>query len=209
MYMDSPAAPSRREIASALTREHIVATARDMLLTKGYVATTIEAIATQAGVAIQTIYNSVGNKPALLSAVLDAAVSGPNAPATVPEFMRERTARTTDFPAMVGVLADWFAEGLPRSRAIFAAISQAAAVDPSVAELRDSRARQRLLHYREAAQALRQRGGLRNGMSDDDAAAVIFTIGHPDNYATMTETFGWSITRYRDWIFAALSNALA
>lgn len=207
--MISPAAPSRREIASALTREHIVATAREMFLANGYVGTTIEAIAAQAGVAIQTIYNSVGNKPALLSAVLDAAVSGPNAPATVPEFMRERTAQAADFPAMVGVLADWFAEGLPRSRAIFAAITQAAAVDPSVAALRDNRARQRLVHYREAAGALRQRGGLRNGMSDDDAAAVIFTIGHPDSFATLTETFGWPASRYRDWIFAALSSALA
>lgn len=79
----------------------------------------------------------------------------------------------------------------------------------SVAGLRDRRARQRLVNHRQAAVALRQCRGLRNGMGDGDAAAVIFTIGHPDNFASLTETFDWSVDRYRGWSFAALSSAVA
>ncbi|MGO4385410.1 TetR/AcrR family transcriptional regulator [Specibacter sp. RAF43] len=202
-------ARTRREVQSRQTRELIVARAAELFVARGYSATTIESIARSAGVAIQTIYNSVGNKPALLSAVLDAAVAGPNAPAAVPEFMRARAAGARDFPAMVGMLADWFAEGLPRSSAVFAAINQAAAVDPSVARLRDERARQRLDHYREAAAAIRERGGLTRGMSDADAAALIFTIGHPDTYASLVTSFGWPLARYRQWIHDSLLNALA
>ncbi|PYI66449.1 TetR/AcrR family transcriptional regulator [Arthrobacter livingstonensis] len=200
--------PNRREVQSVQTRALIVETAREQFAAGGYAATTIESIATGAGVAIQTIYNSVGNKPALLSAVLDAAVSGPNAPTPVPEFLRDRAAGTGDFAGMVGMLADWFAEAMPRSQGIFAAIGQAAAVEPSVAALRDQRARQRLDHYLEAAAAIRQRGGLGSGMSDDDAAAVIFTIGNPDTYASLVVTFGWPLERYRNWVFTALVGAL-
>lgn len=200
--------PTRREIQSGQTRALIVETARQQFVATGYAATTIESIASGAGVAVQTLYNSVGNKPALLSAVLDAAVSGPNSPVPVPEFMRERAAGAGDFAGMVGMLADWFAEAMPRSQGIFAAISQAAAVEPSVAALRDDRARQRLDHYLEAAAAIRQRGGLGSGMSDADAAAVIFTIGNPDTYASLVVTFGWPLDRYRNWVFAALLGAL-
>ena len=200
--------PNRRQIQSWQTRALIVATAGEQFMSNGYAATTIESIASGAGVAVQTIYNSVGNKPALLSAVLDATVAGPYATAAVPDFMRERAAGASDFPGMVGVLADWFAEAMPRSHGIFAAISQAAAVEPSVARLRDERARQRLLHYLEAAAAIRHRGGLVNGMSDADAAAVIFTIGNPDTYASLVVAFGWPLPRYRNWVYAALLSAL-
>ncbi|ALE91907.1 transcriptional regulator [Arthrobacter alpinus] len=199
----------RRGLQAARTRSDIVQAAGELFLAQGYVATTIGSIAAAAGVAIQTIYNSVGNKPALLSAVLDAAVAGPNAPATVPDFMRERTAVATSFPAVAGVLADWFVEGLPRSSAIFTVIAQAAAVDPAVAQLRDRRARQRMEHYREAAAAIRERGGLSDGMGDDDAAALIFMIGHPDTYASLRGNFGWSGPRYRQWVFDSLLKALS
>lgn len=200
---------NRRQVQAAETRVVVVDAAAELFLGNGYVSTSIEAIASRAGVAIQTIYNSVGNKPALLSAVLDAAVAGPNSPRTVAEFMAERVAGAADVPAVVAVLADWFAEGMPRSRATFAAIGQAAAVDPAVARLRDERARQRLANYRHAAAAIRERGGLGNGMDDDEAAAVIFAVGHPDSYATLVEACGWSLPRYRSWVYASLLGALA
>ncbi len=203
-----PALPGRRRLQSQQTRELIVASAGELFLENGYLSTSIEAIASRAGVAIQTIYNSVGNKPSLLSAVLDAAVAGQNAPATVPEFMQLRVAQTADVPGVIDVLADWFAEGMPRSQSVFAIISQSAAVDPAVASLRDERAAARLAHYGLAAAAIRERGGLSNGMSDEEAAAAIFTLGHPDSYATLVTHLGWSLPRYRDWIHKALLSAL-
>ena len=206
---DTPEPKGRRRIQIQQTREVIVSSAGELFLSNGYTATSIEAIAARAGVAIQTIYNSVGNKPALLSAVLDAAVAGPNAPSTVPEFMQERVAAATDAAGVVAVLADWFAEGMPRSQGVFTMINQGAAVDPAVANLRDARAAQRLANYRLAAAAVRERGGLGNGMGDEDAAAAIFTLGHPDSYAMLVSQLGWSLSRYRAWIHASLLGILA
>ena len=85
---------------------------------------------------MQTIYNAVGPKSTLLSAVLDRAASGPLAPQSVPEFMSERSAQLTDATAMADMLADWLAEVQPRVAGINRVIREAAATDPAVAQWR-------------------------------------------------------------------------
>ncbi|WP_028271556.1 TetR/AcrR family transcriptional regulator [Arthrobacter sp. UNC362MFTsu5.1] len=200
---------TRRTAQAADTRLHIVATARRLFLANGYVRTTIEGIAVESGVAVQTVYNSVGNKAALLSAVLDAAASGPNAPAQVLEFMRERTRQALDLDAVLAVLADWFVEVHQRTGAVLGVIAQAAAVDTDVAKLEKARALQRLTRYHEAAAAVRELGGLTSGMSDEDAAAAIWSLGHPQAYRTLVNDAGWTPEAYREWILRALAAALA
>jgi AcrR family transcriptional regulator len=200
---------TRRTAQAADTRLHIVATARRLFLANGYVRTTIEGIAVESGVAVQTVYNSVGNKAALLSAVLDAAASGPNAPAQVLEFMRERTRQAPDRDAMLAVLADWFVEVHQRTGAVLGVIAQAAAVDTDVEKLEKARALQRLTRYHEAAAAVRELGGLTSGMSDEDAAAAIWSLGHPQAYRTLVNDAGWTPEAYREWILRALAAALA
>ncbi|MBP1135154.1 AcrR family transcriptional regulator [Arthrobacter sp. PvP023] len=200
---------TRRTAQAADTRLHIVATARELFAANGYVRTTIEGVAAESGVAVQTVYNSVGNKAALLSAVLDDAASGPNAPAQVLEFMRERTRQAPDLQALLAMLADWFVEVHQRTGTVLGVIAQAAAVDADVAKLEKARALQRLTRYHEAAAAVRERGGLTSGMSDEDAAAAIWSLGHPQAYRTLVNDAGWTPEAYREWILKALAAALA
>ncbi|MFF2299108.1 TetR/AcrR family transcriptional regulator [Arthrobacter sp. NPDC058127] len=199
----------RRVAQAAATKAAVVEAARQLFLSRGYVATTIGAVAEQAGVAIQTIYNSVGNKAALLSAVVDATAAGPDAPRSVPETMRERTAAAPDAGAVLALLADWFAEVHPRSSQLFSVMRQASAVDAEAAKVERDRAELRLRNYAEAAAALRRRGALTSGMSDEQAAAVIWSVGHPDTYRSLVLDFAWGLDRYRDWVHAALKAALA
>jgi AcrR family transcriptional regulator len=205
----TPAKTTRRTAQAADTRRHIVATSRRLFLANGYVRTTIEGIAAESGVAVQTVYNSVGNKAALLSAVLDSAAAGPNAPAQVLEFMRDRTRQAEDLQSLVAVLADWFTEVHQRTGAVLGVIAQAAAVDADVATLEKARALQRLTRYHEAAAAVRARGGLTSGMTDEDAAAAIWSLGHPQAYRTLVNDAGWTPEAYREWILKALAAALA
>ncbi len=200
---------SRRAVQAADTRALIVSVAGKLFAEQGYVATTIDAIASESGVALQTVYNSVGNKAALLSAVLDAAASGPHSASNVLETMRQRTAEAPDFDALIAVLADWFVEVHRRTGPVMGVIAQAAAVDPSVEKLQAARALQRLERYLEAAAAVRDRGGLRSGMSDADAAAAIWSLGHPQAYRTLVGDAGWSVRAYRGWLLRSLSAALA
>ncbi|WP_190987473.1 hypothetical protein [Pseudarthrobacter sulfonivorans] len=133
-----------------------------------------EAIASESGVALQTVYNSVGNKAALLSAVLDSAASGPHSPSNVLELMRKRTAEAADFDALIAVLADWFVEVHRRTGPVVGSLPRP---PPSTPPRRSCRphALQRLERYGEAAAAVRARGGLQSGMSDADAAAAIWS----------------------------------
>ncbi|MCU1518194.1 MAG: transcriptional regulator, TetR family [Pseudarthrobacter sp.] len=208
---DAPdaAKPSRRAVQAADTRAVIVSAAARLFAAQGYVPTTIEAIASESGVALQTVYNSVGNKAALLSAVLDAVASGPHSPSNVLELMRKRTAAASDFDALIAVLADWFVEVHQRTGPVMGVIAQAAAVDPSVAKLQADRALQRLDRYGEAAAAVRSRGGLQSGMSDADAAAAIWSLGHPQAYRTLVDEAGWTVEAYRGWLERSLGAALA
>ena len=205
----APPKPSRRAVQAADTRALIVSVAGRLFADQGYVPTTIEAIASESGVALQTVYNSVGNKAALLSAVLDAAASGPHSPSNVLELMQQRTADAADFDALITVLADWFVEVHRRTGPVVAVIAQAAAVDPAAAKLQADRALQRLERYGEAAAAVRSRGGLRSGMSDADAAAAIWSLGHPQTYRTLVGEAGWTVKAYRGWLLRSLSAALA
>ncbi len=197
-----------RDAQAALTRAHIAEAARQLFLARGYVGTPMTAIARRAGVAVQTIYNVVGNKSAVLSAVLDLVAAGPNAPVPVPRFMEQRAAATADFDGIIAVLADWFVEVHPRTTELFGLIRQAAAVDAEVAALENERGAQRLRNYLLAAAQLRERGGLTRGQSDEDAAAAIWALAHPDTYRELVTARGWSAERYRHWLAQSLSAAL-
>jgi len=202
-------AKTRRNAQSAATRAAIIDAAHRLMLERGYIPTSISAIAEEAGVAVQTIYNSVGNKADLLSAVLDRAAAGPDAPALVPAVMRQRAADARNAVEIIRVLTDWFVEVHARTAVVFRVIEQAAAVDPDVARLELRRAAQRLHNYGEAASALRDRNGLRNGLSDHEAAAAIWALGHPQVYRSLVIDLGWSVGTYRDWLGKALQGALS
>ncbi|MEO6309095.1 MAG: TetR family transcriptional regulator [Leifsonia sp.] len=204
----TPAERRRSDRANA-TRHDIVRAAGRLMLHRGYVASSINAIAVEAGVAVQTIYNSVGNKSDLLSAVLDLAAAGPDAPRLVPAVMRQRVGGATTAAEIIRILSDWFAEANLRTANVFEIIAQAAAVDPEVAALERRRAAARLHNYGEAAESLRALRGLRGGMSNPEAAAAIWAVGHPQVYRMLVSELGWSSEAYRDWVEKALRGALS
>lgn len=200
---------TRREANLEATRTHIAATAARLFLSQGYGRTTIADIAREAGVAVQTLYNTVGPKSAILSRVFEASAAGPQAPRAVPDFMQERTRAISDAPGIARLLADWFAEAHPRMGPLWRVIEEAAAQDGEVARFAVARAHRRLDNYRKAAEALAERGGIPDGLDLDDAAALIWAVGHPQVYRTLVEERGWSPERYRRWVEATLGAAIA
>ena len=70
------AAPSRKERAAA-TRRRILDSALTAFSTHGYSSTTMDAVAADAGVAVQTVYFTFRTKGELLQAVYEHAVLGP------------------------------------------------------------------------------------------------------------------------------------
>ncbi len=102
---------TRRELAAAETQRVIVDTASRLFLDHGYNATSIAQIAAEAGVALQTIYNSVGSKRELLSRVLDSGRGG---------GARPRPSSSASTPTVNVTLArsstSWWTSGSERCR---------------------------------------------------------------------------------------------
>lgn len=205
--MSSVNARERRSRQMEQTRATIVSAAAELFAEHGYAGTTIQSIASRAGVVVQTIYNSIGSKSSVLSAVLDRAAAGPEAPKAVPEFMRERTEATGDAAGLIEVLADWFAEAQPRTSEVHRIIRQAAAHDKDIAELERQRAAQRFRNYLQAAQQMAMRPGSVT-LPGEEIAATIWSIGHPEVYRFLTEEAGWDLDRYRHWVERSLVSAL-
>lgn len=195
-----PPPPSRRAVAAAATQREIVDAARRLFLARGYVATTIEAIAAEAGVSLQTVYNAVGSKRVLLERVHDLIAAGPQAPTPVPLFMQERVAREEDAEGIVRVLADWFVEVHPRFAPVARVIAEAAGADAEVAAYDQERAARRYRNYHHAARAIGAHGALAAGLGEPEVAATIWALGHPGVYRFLVEEQGWDLARYRDWL---------
>ena len=200
---------NRRERQADATRTEIVAAARELFLSRGYVRTSVTAVAQLAGVAVQTIYNSIGNKAALLAAVVDRQATGPDAPRSASEFLQEREDATGGLAGLSGLLADWIAEVNAGSTDILTLIHQTAAVYPEVAALERERGERRLTNYGRAAALARARGGLRSGTSDAEAAASIWTLGHPQAYRSLVVEGDWTQEAYRRWLTTSLRAVLA
>jgi AcrR family transcriptional regulator len=199
---------TRQQIAAEETQRVIVQTAAQLFLARGYHATSIAQIAAEAGVAVQTIYNSIGSKREVLSRVLDYAAAGPSALAPVPQFMRAQAEREADPRRIIEQLVEFWRGALPRTAPVFRVIREAASIDPEVAALERDRAQQRLRNYETAAKLLADRDGLREELTLDQAAAAIFAIGHPDTYRTLVLDGDWDELRWQRWAQATLEGTL-
>jgi AcrR family transcriptional regulator len=199
---------TRKQFAAEETQRVIVEAASRLFLEHGYQATSIGRIASEAGVAVQTIYNAVGSKRDLLSRVLDLAAAGERSPVPVPQFMREQAEREPDPHRIIAQLVEFWRGAIPRTAPVFRIIREAAAADPEIAALERNRSAQRLRNYQHAAQLLADGDALRPGMTIDSAAAAIFAIGHPETYRALVLDGDWDDEAWSTWVQATLEAAL-
>jgi AcrR family transcriptional regulator len=198
----------RREQARAL-RLKVLEAARRRFLEDGYVATTLGAVAADAGVSVQMIYKSFQNKPGLLKAVFDFSVAGDDEP--VPSMEREHADRLRAEPdprAKLEIFASHMAESMPRAGPVFLLARAAAAVEPEIgALLADWRAGQ-LAGLAMLASHLEEGGHLRHGLRCAQARDLLWTINSTEVYELLVLERGWSEQEYRDFLAKAMTDAL-
>jgi AcrR family transcriptional regulator len=208
--MDTPRTRSqlRRDAQTMGTRGEIIDAAGSLMLERGYVGTSIAAIAERGGVAVQTIYNTIGSKVDVLAAVLAAATAGSRA--TGPggaELAAGITGAGTSGSA-IRILAGWITETNERYAPLHRVLAEAGGLDPAIRELELSMAARSLHAYADAVGALRAQLGLRPGLSDHEAATSIWALGHPQVFSTLVGGLGWSTEAYTTWLRSALPGVL-
>jgi AcrR family transcriptional regulator len=200
---------SRRREQAAGTRWAVLEAARRLFLEQGYAATTVSAIAAEAGVSVETVYKAFGNKPGLVKSVFDVSFAGDDEP--VPFIQRQRVRRIREEPdgrRKLGLYGEHLAETAPRSVPVQLLVREAAATDPGAADVWRQMATERLTGMTMFASDLHDGGHLRPGLSVDEARDILWTYNSAEIYDLLVLQRGWEPDRYGRWVTDALAAAL-
>jgi AcrR family transcriptional regulator len=200
---------TRRAAQARATRRRITDQALELFLRHGYAATTLDQIAAQAGVAVQTVYFHFGNKATVLKEVVDVLAVGDDEP--IPLLDRPWVERVRQEPDSRRALAIWLSNGrviFTRVAPIMKIVRDAAGADPEMAAQWETNQRQRLTAYRAFAQQFADQQALRPGLSVQEAADIIFALVSLEVYGLLTAERGWTPTQWEAWITATLTDAI-
>jgi AcrR family transcriptional regulator len=190
---------------AALTRLRILEAAGDLFAERGYVATTIDAVAERAGVAADTVYASFGNKKGVLSAVVDLRVTGSAEGSDVLAGEGPRAVRhASDQRQMLAGFAADIAPRVERVRPIDDVLRSAAVIDTDIADLRSRMQENRFIKLREFITWLSAIGPLRDDMEIEEATATAWTLTSPEVNRMLRDVRGWSSEQYVQWLSATL-----
>jgi AcrR family transcriptional regulator len=196
-----------RQAQARRNRQAILDAAQRQFLEGGYAATTIAAVAAEAGVSVETIYKAFGGKPGLVRAIYDRGLVGPE---PVPAYRRadEMRERETDPRAIMrnwGTIASQVSSVVsPIERLVRAA----AASDHDMAALLQAHNDLRERRARHHARFLKDRGYLREGVSVAQATDILWTCTSDELYDLLVTQRGWSPPRYARFLADFMINAL-
>jgi AcrR family transcriptional regulator len=194
---------SRREEYAEVTSRAVVAAARELFAEKGYSSTTVQQIARRARVSPATVYAQCGGKQGLLETLMDAWTAG----ALVREII-DACAAAQAGRKKLNVLAQGYLSIHETSGDIIRIVADAAASAPVAADFLNTandRHHQALL---EIAAQLRETGDLRDELSDEDVANIIFFHFRYEQFTLAAFEFGWGETRALDWIRERIETAI-
>ena len=200
---------SRRRAAAARQQDAVLDAAWRRFAADGFAATTVEAIAHEAGASTATIYKVFGGKPGLVRALVRRALLGdPEATRAAEDRSDAAGLDAKDGPTLVHAWGELVAEVSPRVSPILLLLRDVAAHDRAAADLFDELEAERLTRMGVNARALERIGALRAGVSRAQARDVMWTYTSPDLYDVLVRRRGWSARRYARFVTDALSAAL-
>jgi AcrR family transcriptional regulator len=174
-------------MTAAATRRDILEAASRLFAERGYGQVTVGDIAREARTAVKTVYASAGGKTDILNEIVQDAVAASGARRTVDEARAE-----TDPAGVIDVLARGTRRGNEHHRLAIAVLYGALPVDESARALW----LRATAVYREAlsdiAAHLDALGGLRDGMSAERCADVLWFCFGLGAWRTLVVECGWS-----------------
>ncbi|HVV35669.1 MAG TPA: helix-turn-helix domain-containing protein [Acidimicrobiales bacterium] len=200
---------SRRQEQARATRRAVLAVATRMFLDQGYAATTMNAVAEAAGVSVETIYKTIGKKPALVKACFDVAIAGDDEDLPIQEresLLRVRS--TTDPREKLRLYGEHMTGTMQRVGAILLAVRAAAATDAGARDVWAQLQEERLRGMTMLATSLKEIKALRKGVSVEEARDVLWVHNSVEVWDLLVNGRGWSNERYGKFVGAQLIAAL-
>jgi AcrR family transcriptional regulator len=190
-----------RQTQSAATRQRIVDAARTLILERGYRATTIAAIASKAAVNTDSVYELVGRKPMVLRELIEQALSGTDHQVIAEDRAHVKALRAETDPAKkLAIYARAVCETQQRMAPLFLALRDASSTEPEAQQVWQEVSDRRAANMRKLAKDLRDSGGLRAGLSIDQAADIVWAMNSSELFVLLTIDRGWSPRRFERWL---------
>ena len=198
-----PNVPGRRALQAEQTRREILDSARRLFAAHGYATTSLKDIAAEAGVSVQTIYDSVGSKADLvrsLNDLIDVEANVREIAATIPQ--------TTDPIAVARVPAMVTRRIVERCGDILRTCLDGARSEPDLASVLDEGGRRHRAGARSVAERLAALDAIADGLSVDDVTLTIATVADHRVALLLLDDHGQSIDAVEAWIADTIARAV-
>jgi AcrR family transcriptional regulator len=189
------------------TRRRIIEASARLFAARGYQATTIAAIAHEAGVSGETV-KAAASKAELLISAFEVTFSGSEGAASLVET--EVAAGILEVPddAFLDAVLSQIAVANERGHALWTVLLGAALSDPLVDTALQGMLARRAADLNQLVTELIRRG-LADPTGDvESTAAVLSFLLSPEGYQQLVAQSGWSMAQYGSWLRAAVGAAL-
>lgn len=201
--------PRLRHDQVALTERRILEAATDLFVERGYVGTSLLAVAEAAGVAPRTVYVRFRSKGQLLSRCIDVSIVGDQEPVALRD--RERALTSREAPTLDARIEAFVAVGsaiMERSAALFTVAAQAAAVEPEIAAMERAAMQRTVADLRAFAEALATDGMLPAGLTADAVTDLVWVVAGPRTMVSLRMDRGWTTSQYAAFVRTTLRRLL-
>jgi AcrR family transcriptional regulator len=185
----------------------MVSAAYRLFVSRGYPATTMPAVAEEAGVAVQTLYFTFGTKAQLLQHAYEFAVMGepPSPPTAQPWY--EKLGRTERLPEAIAVLVENVAAVFARTAPLDEFV-RAASFEPAAARVRAHNEKLRRDAWADIIDILTSRFQLRTGIDRQRAVDILMTLMSPSTYQALVTDCHWQQVQWNEWCADAIRHQL-
>ena len=200
--------PRRRQQAAA-TRSGILAAALRLFEQRGYTATSMAAIAAEAGVALKTVYLAFQTKRGLVLALWHLLLRGDEEPVPVGERPWFREVMDEPDPERL-LRLNARNSRLVKERAgpLLEILRSAAPVDAELDALWKRIQAEFYDNQRAIVERLQENHALGPGLDVDRGADILWTLNHPDLYRLLVGDRGWTPEQYEEWLGEAFCSQL-
>jgi AcrR family transcriptional regulator len=197
---------ARAEEERRQTRRRVLAAAQRLFVEQGFRGTTMADIASEAGVAMQSVYKAGRSKADLLQRVVELVVAGDDQDMLITERPTVGAiAEEPDARRQVEMIAALITSTQERSAPVHAALREAAALDDTVAANLEAELERR-------HQTIGSVVGLiaedRLRLPRAECVDTVWAIGSTEVYLLLRGRRGWSTDRFLDWLTRTLVDQI-
>ncbi len=199
-----------REHRASLTRRNITEAAEALLLSRGYAKTTVEDIASRAGVSKQTVYAVYGSKRGIIAAIIDTKLANNDALLE----LYEHSLRTKDALEGLRLTVNLVRKVHEIQSPTYELLKGAGVLDPDLALISKEREKtnqeQADKHILNILNILKDDPvhTLKKGMDRRRAQDIFWCLCNRELYRILVQKRGWTGDAYADWLYEMLVSSL-